>query len=163
VKPTKSLIAVAGMAVSLAVLPAVASAQTAGGDVAYCHALSKIYVRYIGWDFTYGEYARQRANNDAQVAVTKCQSDPAFAIPVLERELRAQNFTLPPRGRRRLRGNRPRCGLRRRLHAVAVPLPQHGRSSGQVHITGGGDPKGLRFVSTPATALSRLGELRGAR
>ena len=93
-KLTAQVVAVA--AVSL--LPVVSSAQTPAGDVAYCHALSRLYVRYIGWDFQYGDYARQRANNDAQVAVTKCQSDPAFAIPVLERELKTQNFTLPPRG-----------------------------------------------------------------
>jgi hypothetical protein len=93
-KLTAKLIAVAG----LALFPALSSAQTPGGDVAYCQSLSRLYTRYIGWDFQYGDYARQRANNDAQVAVTKCQSDPAFAIPVLERELRAQNFTLPPRG-----------------------------------------------------------------
>ncbi len=82
----------------LSLLPAVSSAQTPASDVAYCHSLSQLYVRYIGHDFQYGEYARQRANNDAQVAVTKCESDTAFAIPVLERELKAQNFTLPPRG-----------------------------------------------------------------
>jgi len=82
----------------LSLMPAVASAQSRAGDVAYCQKLSDIYVRYVGWDFTYGEYARQRANNDAQVATTKCQSDPAFAIPVLERELVNNRFTLPPRG-----------------------------------------------------------------
>ena len=90
----RRLLAVAG----LALWPAVSSAQSPAADVAYCRALSQLYTRYIGWDFTYGEYARQRANNDAQVAVTKCDSDTVFAIPVLERELKSQNFTLPPRG-----------------------------------------------------------------
>ena len=89
-----NLIAIAG----LSLVPAGSSAQTPSADVVYCQKLSQLYTRYIGWDFEYGEYARQRANNDAQVAVTKCGSDPGFAIPVLERELRAQNFTLPPRG-----------------------------------------------------------------
>jgi hypothetical protein len=43
----------------------------------------------------YGEYARLRANNDAQVAMTQCESNPSSAIPVLERELRNNRFTLP--------------------------------------------------------------------
>jgi hypothetical protein len=60
--------------------------------------LSSIYVRYIGWDWNYGEYARQRANNDAQVAMTQCETNSAAAIPVLERELKNNRFTLPPRG-----------------------------------------------------------------
>ena len=68
-------------------------------DVAYCQALSALYVRYIGHDWQYGNYARWRANNDAQVAVAKCQQgDTAFAIPVLERELLNNKFTLPSRG-----------------------------------------------------------------
>ena len=68
-------------------------------DLAYCRALSAIYVRYIGHDLQYGDYARRRANNDAQVAVTKCeQGDAASAIPILERELTTNKFTLPTRG-----------------------------------------------------------------
>jgi hypothetical protein len=89
------LIAIAGASL----LPAVASAQTPAADLAYCRALSDIYVRYIGHDFQYGNYARRRANNDAQVAVAKCeQGETAFAIPVLERELIANRFSLPARG-----------------------------------------------------------------
>jgi len=30
--------------------------------------------------------------------MTRCESNPGFAIPVLERELRNNHFTLPPRG-----------------------------------------------------------------
>jgi hypothetical protein len=68
-------------------------------DLAYCRALSDIYVRYIGHDYQYGNYTRRRANNDAQVAVAKCeQGESAFAIPVLERELTANRFSLPARG-----------------------------------------------------------------
>ena len=89
------LIAIAGVSL----LPAVASAQTPAADLAYCRALSDIYVRYIGHDFQYGNYARRRANNDAQVAVAKCeQGETAFAIPVLERELIANRFSLRARG-----------------------------------------------------------------
>ena len=89
------LIAAAGVSL----LPAAASAQTPAADIAYCRALSDIYVRYIGWDFLYGNYSRRRANNDAQVAVAKCQQgDAAYAIPILERELIANRFSLPSRG-----------------------------------------------------------------
>jgi hypothetical protein len=89
------LIAIAGVSL----LPAVVSAQTPAADLAYCRALSDVYVRYIGHDFQYGNYARRRANNDAQVAVAKCeQGETAFAIPVLERELIANRFSLPARG-----------------------------------------------------------------
>ena len=99
------------LATALGLLPAVAYGQsysqsysqpayprTAGPDVAYCQTQANTYARYIGHDWNYGEYARQRANNDAQVAMTRCESNPGFAIPVLERELRNNHFTLPPRG-----------------------------------------------------------------
>jgi hypothetical protein len=56
-------------------------------------------VRYIGHDWQYGDRQMLIANNDAQVAVAKCeQGDAATAIPILERELRKNKFTLPPRG-----------------------------------------------------------------
>jgi hypothetical protein len=99
------------LAAAFALLPAVAHGQsykqsysqpayprTAGPDVAYCQSLANTYARYIGWDWNYGEYARQRANNDAQVAMIQCETNPSFAIPVLERELKNNHFTLPPRG-----------------------------------------------------------------
>jgi hypothetical protein len=99
-------------AAALWLLPAVASGQsysqpsfsqpayprTAGPDVAYCQTLANTYARYIGHDWNYGEYARRRANNDAQVAMTQCETNPTSAIPILERELRNNHFTLPPRG-----------------------------------------------------------------
>jgi hypothetical protein len=94
-RPGATLIAVA----SVALVPAVIAAQPTGGDLAYCRALSQIYVRYIGHDWQYGNQQMFIANNDAQVAVAKCeQGDAAGAIPVLERELRNNKFTLPPRG-----------------------------------------------------------------
>ena len=89
------LIAVAG----LSLWPAVSSAQTARGDLAYCRALSDIYVRYIGQNWQYGGHQLTSANNDAQVAVAQCeQGDAASAIPVLERALVNGRFTLPARG-----------------------------------------------------------------
>jgi hypothetical protein len=89
------LIAVAG----LSLLPAVSSAQTTRGDLAYCRALSDVYVRYIGHNWQYGGHQLISSNNDAQVALAKCeQGDAAGAIPVLERELVKNRFTLPARG-----------------------------------------------------------------
>ena len=89
------LIGVAG----LSLWPALSSAQTPRGDLAYCRALSDIYVRYVGYDWQYGDRQRRLANNDAQVAVAKCeQGDTAYAIPVLERELIKNKFTLPAGG-----------------------------------------------------------------
>src|SRR4051812_23805443 len=93
------LIAVAGLSLLPALWPAAASAQTPSADVAYCRALGQIYVRYIGHDWLYGDRQRFLANNDAQVAVTKCDNgDTASAIPILERELRNNKITLPARG-----------------------------------------------------------------
>ena len=102
-KLSSGLIAAAG----LALLPALSYGQsysqpayprTASPDVAYCQTLSNLYVRYIGHDWQYGDYSRRRANNDAQVASTQCETNTGFAIPILERELLANKFTLPARG-----------------------------------------------------------------
>ena len=91
----KLLIAAAG----LSLWPAVSSAQTTSGDLAYCRALSNVYVRYVGHDWQYGDRQMALANNDAQVAVARCeQGDTAGAIPVLERELIKNKITLPARG-----------------------------------------------------------------
>ena len=86
-------------AACLSLLPAVSPAQTTGGDLAYCRALSEIYVRYIGHDWQYGDHQLTMANNDAQVALAQCeQGNATAAIPVLERELIKNKFTLPRRG-----------------------------------------------------------------
>ena len=86
---------------SVAALPVAASAQTgSGSDLAYCQALSETYVRFIGQDER-GAYRAPylRGNLDAQVAVAKCrQGDAESAIPVLERVLTDNKFTLPARG-----------------------------------------------------------------
>ena len=97
----RSLMLLAALAVApgFAAAPASAETQTLG-DLAYCRALSDIYLRYIGGDETTYQLAyKRRANLDAQVALAKCrQGDAATAIPVLERELLANRFTLPSRG-----------------------------------------------------------------
>ena len=82
-------------------LPAAAFAQSpARSDVAYCNALSETYVRYIGHDEDTSHHLMYlRGSLDAQVAVAQCkQGNTAAAIPVLEKELRNQKFTLPARG-----------------------------------------------------------------
>ena len=95
------------MAAVLSLLPAVSYAQSysqptyppkAGPDVAYCTKLSNLYARYIGHDWQNDRREQLPADNDAQVAMTQCQTNTPFAISVLERELRANRFTLPPRG-----------------------------------------------------------------
>lgn len=82
-------------------LPAASYAQTASrSDQAYCMALSDTYVRYIGHSEDYGNgRGHRRSSLEGQVAVAKCkQGDAAAAIPVLEKELTKQKFTLPARG-----------------------------------------------------------------
>jgi hypothetical protein len=82
-----------------AAVPTGSSAQAPSGDLAYCRALSTLYIRYVGHNWQYGDHQMLQANNDAQVALAKCeQGDPAGAIPVLERELIKNGFTLPARG-----------------------------------------------------------------
>ncbi len=82
-------------------LPITASAQTdSRSDLAYCQALSETYVRYLGQDER-GAYRAPylRGTLDGQVAVAKCrQGDAASAIPMLERVLTDNKFTLPARG-----------------------------------------------------------------
>jgi len=91
---------IAGVVVlSAAMVPAITGAETgAPGDVAYCRALSDVYVRYIGHDQNFGERSMGRGSNDTQVALTKCQQGDASGIPVLERSLISNKFTLPARG-----------------------------------------------------------------
>ena len=66
------------------VLPLAASAQPA--DVAYCKKLSSVYRAY------------NEGNDPATsiaTALSKCNSAPAASIPVLEKALKDDGFTLP--------------------------------------------------------------------
>jgi hypothetical protein len=69
-------------------------------DQAYCTALSDLYVRYVGHDEdNSNNLLYLRGSLDGQVAVAQCrQGNTAAAIPVLERKLTDQKFTLPARG-----------------------------------------------------------------
>jgi len=75
-------------------LPAAASAQSA--DAAYCQTLSATYNKYVN------NPNMGRANAPPLAGVTRaqsqCDSNPAAAIPVLEKALRDARISLPPRG-----------------------------------------------------------------
>lgn len=89
------------LGVVAASLPAAAFAQSpARSDAAYCAALSETYVRYIGHDEDNSHHLLYlHGSLDAQVAVVQCkQGNTAAAIPVLEKQLLNQKFTLPARG-----------------------------------------------------------------
>ena len=92
---------------SLTIAAALALSTTAAfaaspprSDQAYCMALSDTYVRYIGHDEDYGHHRGYlRGSLDGQVAVAQCkQGNATAAIPVLEKKLIDQKFTLPARG-----------------------------------------------------------------
>jgi hypothetical protein len=82
-----------------ALLPAAALAQSSPPDVVYCNRLADIYVHYLGRSEA-GPYDDQRRGSlDTQVAASQCrQGITVTAIPILERELLNNGFTLPPRG-----------------------------------------------------------------
>jgi hypothetical protein len=88
-KVIASLIVCAAMAA-----PTVASAQQ--NDAAYCAALGKKYESYIG-DSTAAHKGQQR-DSKVDVAISKCSTDTAGSIGVLEKALKDAKVDLPPRG-----------------------------------------------------------------
>jgi len=80
-------------------LPSTALAQSPAGDIAYCNRLADTFERYIGRNEFSSNRSIGRGNLDGDVAVTQCrQGRPEQAVPVLERVLRGNGFSLPPRG-----------------------------------------------------------------
>jgi hypothetical protein len=78
-------------------LPAAALAQSPS-DVAYCRRLADLYYRYIGQP-DYGSIRGIGPGSlDSEVAAAQCRQGNTEGIPVLERVLRNNGFTLPPRG-----------------------------------------------------------------
>lgn len=76
------------LALVLSPLPALAD------DASYCAALSDLALKYLG------KYSRgtDMPDLDVAAAVDQCQrGNYARGIPTLERKLRANGFTLPPR------------------------------------------------------------------
>lgn len=88
-KVIASLIVCAALAV-----PAVASAQQ--NDAAYCAALGKKYEVYVG-DNAAAHKGQQR-DSKADIAISKCSTDTAASIAVLEKALKDAKVDLPPRG-----------------------------------------------------------------
>jgi hypothetical protein len=74
-------------------LPAAASAQS--GDTAYCQALASKYQRYaVG---TSGSGKMATPNVSVETAASRCKSDAAASIPVLEKALTDARIDLPPK------------------------------------------------------------------
>lgn len=93
-------LAVAAALALAAAAPAIAQSKTSGPDYEYCQRLIQIYNRYIGADeFGAGRSdPGQSSDLEGRVAVAKCRAgDTDSGIPVLERKLRANGFTLPRR------------------------------------------------------------------
>jgi hypothetical protein len=91
------LLFAAALALLSTSLPPPAGAASPGSDLRYCEALSQLYMRYIGNPET---EPRKIRRNDAVAdkALAQCrQGDAAAAIPVLERKLTDNGFTLPRR------------------------------------------------------------------
>jgi len=82
-----------------ALLPATAFAQSSAADIAYCNRLADIFERYLGRTENVPLWDTPSSSLESQVAAGQCrQGKPEGAIPVLERVLRGNGFTLPPRG-----------------------------------------------------------------
>ena len=85
--------------VAVLLLPGVAFGQSSPNDVGYCNRLADLYVHYIGRSESSPYDDVRRGSNDTQVAAAQCrQGITRPAIPVLERVLLNNGFTLPPRG-----------------------------------------------------------------
>jgi hypothetical protein len=85
---TKTLLAFACV-----VLPFAASAQS--NDSKYCTALSDKYNTYV---LASGGRSHNTASPDIANAISRCSSDAAAAIPVLEKALGDAKVSLPSRG-----------------------------------------------------------------
>ncbi|HLG49120.1 MAG TPA: hypothetical protein VKY24_22940 [Reyranella sp.] len=80
-----------------ALSPATAFAQSAA-DLAYCNRLADLYDRYLGQADYGSERGYAPGSLDSQVASAQCRAGNPAGIPVLERLLRNNGFSLPPRG-----------------------------------------------------------------
>ena len=81
-----------------ALLPTAASAQSSPTDLAYCQRLVAVYDRYIGRNEFSSNREFGRGSLDGDVASAQCRQGNPAGIPVLERVLRNNGFSLPPRG-----------------------------------------------------------------
>lgn len=85
------------LALMAGLLPAVAFAQSPAGDIAYCKRLTDLYERYIGRSADAPSRPNLGGSLDADVAAAQCRQGNPSGIPALERVLRNNGFTLPPR------------------------------------------------------------------
>jgi hypothetical protein len=74
-------------------LPLCASAQQA--DAAYCSKLGQAYERYVGDNEA--QHRGQQRDATVTTAISKCSTDSATSIPVIEKALTDAKITLPPR------------------------------------------------------------------
>jgi hypothetical protein len=89
------------IAVTLALLPLAGAVQAQPmSDQQYCDRLSELYLRYVGGDESSSSaFSRRSASPEGRWAVNRCEKgDTASGIPVLEKILRDNRFTLPQRG-----------------------------------------------------------------
>jgi hypothetical protein len=86
------------LALLATLLPAVAFAQSPARDIAYCNRLADLYERYIGRSDIAPIRPNPGGGLEADVAAAQCRQGKPSGIPVLERVLRGNGFTLPPRG-----------------------------------------------------------------
>jgi hypothetical protein len=85
------------MAPFMAILPLQAQVRATSADLRYCSALSELYMRYVGNPELRPSSIR-RNDVTADTALAQCRAgDTASAIPVLERKLVDNRFTLPAR------------------------------------------------------------------
>jgi hypothetical protein len=78
-------------------LPTQAQVRASPADLRYCAVLSQLYMRYVGNPET-RPHSIRRSDVTADTALAQCQEGNALAaIPVLERKLIDNKFSLPPR------------------------------------------------------------------
>jgi hypothetical protein len=82
----------------LAMLSPMATVAQSSADFAYCQRLADLYDRYLGRADYGAERGYYPGGLDTQVASSQCRQGNPAGIPVLERVLRNNGFTLPPRG-----------------------------------------------------------------
>jgi len=73
------------------------SAGASPADVAYCNRLAAVYERYIGRNEFSSSREFGRSSLDGDVASNQCRQGNPAGIPVLERVLRNNGYSLPPR------------------------------------------------------------------
>ena len=80
------------LATFLAFSPRPGVAQTS--DAAYCARLAELVTKYIGKQIN----GQNRPDSESLVAIDRCDNgDMAGGIPILEKKLLENRFTLPPR------------------------------------------------------------------